>query len=800
MAGSLGRAFVEVYADLDKFTPGLKQKIKTAVNEQVKGVKFDELDKAAEKAGDSAATHLGRGMDKTLPGVMERSGRKGGASLGKGLSSFVGGLSSLLLPALIAFGVQAAAALVPATTALLATMPAAILTTVGAFSVLLIATNGVGEALKTAFDPAKAEQFQKAMEKLAPAAQSFVKEIQALGPAFTALRKDVQQVFFEQLTGVLTRVSNTLLPTLRTGLSQLSADMGALGANVLKAFGSGKEDIASIFIAAHEAIKPFIPAVAALVSAFLTLGAVGGPMFAELSGGLAGLLVQFNAFIQASAASGSLAGFFDTMLVVLQEIGVILGDVTHLVGSLLAALQETGYEALSIFGRIIAELDAFFSSDAGQAALIAAFTLINVALDSMFSILQPLLPVLADVVSEFAGGLTDALKTVTPYLQSAAEWLGQHPDVLKAALVAWAAYKVAMIGVAIAQGVLLATNPIGWIVLAIAAIAAGAYLIYQNWSVVTDALSSAGKAIGDFFAGVWQWVTDVGGNIANWFTVTLPNFFASIPGAVWAALSALPGMLWDLFLGALNLAGQAIGMGIGLIMVAIIAFPGLIWEAIKGIGNFFVDVWNAAFELGSAVLAAGIDAVMFVFTELPIKIADFVQRLPGIIGGAFKSAWDWAKREVREGADAVVDFVQKLPGRVSGFMKNVGKDILGGLKSGINSVISGFNSGINRVGNAVGIGLPNIPLLAKGGLITSPTLAVVGEAGKEAVIPMSNPARAEQVARETGLLSMLGSRVGHSEIPAVKVYLGTREITDILDVRIDKKLDDQANELAYGTR
>jgi hypothetical protein len=47
---------------------------------------------------------------------------------------------------------------------------------------------------------------------------------------------------------------------------------------------------------------------------------------------------------------------------------------------------------------------------------------------------------------------------------------------------------------------------------------------------------------------------------------------------------------------------------------------------------------------------------------------------------------------------------------------------------------------------------------------------------------------------------MLGSGSGHSEAPNVRVYLGTREITDILDVRIDKKLNDQATELAYGTR
>lgn len=800
MAGSLGRAFVEVFADLDKFTPGLKQKIKAALDAQTKGIKFDELDKAAEKAGESAADSLAKGVDNKIENNMSRSGKKGGISLGKGLASAVGALTSLLLPALLAFGVQAAGALVPATVALAATIPAAIFTTIGAIAVLTIATKGVGEALKNAFDPERAEQFQKAMEKLAPAAQSFVREVQALGPAFSQLRKDVQQVFFIQLQGVLTRVATKLLPTLRTGLQQLSADMGQLGASLFNAFGDGQQDIAAIFVAAHEAIKPFIPAIGQLVGAFLTLAAVGGPMFAELSGGFAGLLMQFSAFIQAAADSGQLAGFFNTMLVVLREFGAILGDVMGLLGGFLAAMQETGYDSLAILGKLVEQLSLFFNSASGQDMLIAAFTLVNTALESLFSILGPLLPAISELVQEFSGGLTDALKTVTPFLRDVAQWLGEHPDVLKAAVIAWGAYKLAMIGVAIAQGVMLATNPIGWIVLAIAAIAAGAYLIYKNWSVVTDALTSAGKAVGDFFSGIWRWIVDVGASIGNWFTVTLPNFFAALPGKIWAVLSAIPGMLWNLFLSALNLAGQAIGMGIGLIIAAVIKLPGLVYDAIKALGTLFYDLWNAAFALGATILKAGLDAVIWVFTQLPIKIYNFVNRLPGIIGGAFRSAWDWARREVREGANAIVDFVQKLPGRISGFMRNVGTNILSGLRSGINSVISGFNSGINRVGSAVGIGLPNIPLLAKGGLITSPTLAVVGEAGKEAVIPMSNPARAEQVARETGLLAMLGSRSGHSEIPSIKVYLGTREITDILDVRIDKKMDDQANELAYGTR
>lgn len=798
--GSLGRAFVQVYADLSKFTPGLKQKIKAALDEQTKGIRFDELDKASEKAGQSAADHLAKGVDSKIEKNMERSGKKGGTSLAKGMSSAVGAMSALLLPALITFGVSAAGALAPAIVALSATIPAAIFTTVGAISVLMLATKGLGDALKTAFDPKKAAQFEEAMKKLAPAARAFVMEIKNLAPAFRKLQQDVQQTFFVQLQGVLTRVSTKLLPVLRSGLHSLSADLGQMGASLLNAFGSSRTDIAAIFYSAHAALKPFIPAVGALTSALLTLGGAAGPLFASLSGSFAGMLVQFNEFIQRVAASGELTAFLEDMLTVLQQFGSILGSIVGLFMSIIEAAGAAGGDTLGVLASLVAMLDVFFSSAEGQEALIGIFTLLNTVLASVMAVMGPLLPVLGELIAELSGGLTDALKTITPLLEDAAKWLGEHPDVIKAAVAAWAIYKAALIAVAVWEAIVAALNPATWIILAIAAIAAGAYLIYKNWGALTRALTVAGKAIKDFFLGIWQWIVSVGRDIANWFTVTLPNFFASIPGIIGRALAALPQMLWNLFMGALHLAGEAIGIGVGLILVALIKLPGLIWEGIKSIGHLFVDLWNLAFAVGARVLADGIAAVIYIFTVLPGKIAGFVSRLPNIIGGAFRSAWDWAKREVRQGAEAVLDFVSKLPHRISGFFRNIGGSILSGLKSGINSVIGGFNSGINKVGGALHIGLPNIPYLAAGGLITSPTLAVVGEAGKEAVIPMSNPARAEQVARQTGLLAMIGSRQGHSEVPEIKVYLGTREITDILDVRIDKKLGDQANELMYGTR
>src|ERR1041384_2006096 len=219
MTGVLGRAMVQIFADLSKFTPGLRQEIKKALDEQTKGLRFEELDKSAQKAGEEAADKLGEGVDRKIKNNMEKEGKKGGASLWKGVSAGFSFAAAAFMPTLIALRVELLAAPpAPPAVAPAPPTPAAITTMIGSLAALKLATNGIGAALKTAFDPAKAQQFDAAMKKLAPSARGFVQEIQRLHPAFHQLQQDVQQVLFNQLEGDLTRTARNLLPTLHRGL------------------------------------------------------------------------------------------------------------------------------------------------------------------------------------------------------------------------------------------------------------------------------------------------------------------------------------------------------------------------------------------------------------------------------------------------------------------------------------------------------------------------------------------------------------------------------------------------------
>lgn len=72
-----------------------------------------------------------------------------------------------------------------------------------------------------------------------------------------------------------------------------------------------------------------------------------------------------------------------------------------------------------------------------------------------------------------------------------------------------------------------------------------------------------------------------------------------------------------------------------------------------------------------------------------------------------------------------------------------------GIVNGIISFLNGIITGINAVIQTVTLGtvsnaIPAIPMLAEGGLVTGPTLAMIGEREPEAVIPLSKFAAQQQ--------------------------------------------------------
>ena len=157
------------------------------------------------------------------------------------------------------------------------------------------------------------------------------------------------------------------------------------------------------------------------------------------------------------------------------------------------------------------------------------------------------------------------------------------------------------------------------------------------------------------------------------------------------------------------------------------AFTKLSVPTLKGLGTWLLDI--AGWFLGPGLLAAIDFGVMFA--------GGVMKGIGRVLGNAYGVM-------SRLGKSLVNALVSGL-GTITTFSSNVGKAFANGIIKFINTnVIDVINDllefKISAFGASVTINPPDlghIPMLKNGGIVSRPTLAVIGEAGPEAVIPLS---------------------------------------------------------------
>lgn len=164
-------------------------------------------------------------------------------------------------------------------------------------------------------------------------------------------------------------------------------------------------------------------------------------------------------------------------------------------------------------------------------------------------------------------------------------------------------------------------------------------------------------------------------------------------------------------------------------------FDGLKWlwdNMLKPFVNFIADRLIKTFERWGPSVRETIGIVKNIFSGL----IDFIV---GVFTGDWSRAWEGVK---------------KIFGSIFEGIGKLAKRPINGIINIVNTLIRGLNKihlpdWVPVIGGK-GINLPEIPKLAKGGIVDSATLAVVGEAGKEAVMPLEN---------NTGWITQLAEKV-----------------------------------------
>ena len=139
-----------------------------------------------------------------------------------------------------------------------------------------------------------------------------------------------------------------------------------------------------------------------------------------------------------------------------------------------------------------------------------------------------------------------------------------------------------------------------------------------------------------------------------------------------------------------------------------------LWSKIKEIfspvANFFKDVWNKAYNAVKSVFSPIVDFFGGIWDKIKSKFS----KLGTSIGDAISSA-------VKSGINGVISLIERT----------------------INKAISLINGAIKLINLLPGVNVGyvkklSMPRLAQGGIVDSATIAMIGEQGKEAVVPLEN--------------------------------------------------------------
>jgi TP901 family phage tail tape measure protein len=179
------------------------------------------------------------------------------------------------------------------------------------------------------------------------------------------------------------------------------------------------------------------------------------------------------------------------------------------------------------------------------------------------------------------------------------------------------------------------------------------------------------------------------------------------------------------------------------------AIVGFVKNAASAIAGFFKNLWATIQGIWSAVSGwfslNVIQPLVNFFAPIVESIGGFFANLWASICSIWQAAGAWFSENVttpiNNAFQAIGDFVKGIFNGLIGMVEGMINRIIGA----INSFIGGFNDVVGWGASFIGVdweGLATIPevslpRLAKGGIVDSPTILEAGEAGTEAIVPLS---------------------------------------------------------------
>lgn len=622
------------------------------------------------------------------------------------------------------------------------------------------AQQGVREAQLSANDSmaagaAAAANLNDKFDKLPPSAQAFVRVLQGMKPQLDSLRETAAGGFFPGATAGLKAAMgsfgsvNKVVGQTSTVLGDAARKSGELVGS--PAFGRDIETIggrnAKVLGTLGEALRH-------IVSALRHVLVAAGPLTQWLADVANKWALNAAQAAKAGRETGKLAAFFDKTRERAKLLGSIIANLATGLFGMGKASDATGEDLLRRFDALTERFSKWANSARGRNEIA---TFMRGAADAMRSI-GPALGALIKAFTNFAVHVLPAyariMRLLAPVMDEIVTIFIAWKIAATGAAIATTAWKVAAAVAAFVTGgwttafwslnAAMTANPVGVVVVAIAALVAVLILAYKNSETFRNIVNAVAGALKSAAEAVIGFLSD----------------FDAIPGKMAAAgnailhgivdgIKALPGLLADAATWIFNTATAAIkgyaamwlGIGkwvVGQIVAGVKAMAGAVADAAGWLKNRVVEGVHAAVEafksLGSWVLNRIVDgfktigqALASVGGWLRNRVVDFIHMeaeglkavgswlLNRIIDG-FKVVTDllssvggWLKNRVMDAATSVKDGFLSIGGSIMGW-------IVDGLKGGANLLVEFVNKIIDVINKIPGVDIDHIKKFAEGGV------------------------------------------------------------------------------------
>lgn len=264
--------------------------------------------------------------------------------------------------------------------------------------------------------------------------------------------------------------------------------------------------------------------------------------------------------------------------------------------------------------------------------------------------------------------------------------------------------------------------------------------------------------VAPYFSAIWEQIQAIFSVVKEVLSMHFKNAWEAIK-LVWSVAVSYFKTIWDnivlvfsvvktYFAGMFKTAWEAIKA----VWNAVTGYFKAIWDTIAGIfsvvRNVLTGNWKDAWN--------GIKGIVGTWVSYFKSVWDSIKNVFSSVGSWFSStfsaAWSAVKGVFSNWGSFFAGLWNSIKNTFSNIGTNIAQAISGAVKSGINGVISRIegviNTGVNLINGAINlinkipgvsigkVGKLSLPRLARGGIVDSPTVAQIGEDGREAIIPL----------------------------------------------------------------